>query len=176
MRLTTQKFPSRCRFRIHGRCKVAAGLLKPAPRPRLIGETNQSFAYFLRSIFPLPSYPFPRRLLPCCRIGPWPLLLALISFCFLILLSYPFLPFFPGQSWIPKICAMGKIKSIEYFRVLPRWLFVKITDEHDNYGWGEATLEGHSQAVEGCLDAMIQRFVGYEAEYYNPTPMRCAIR
>ncbi|KAL8667289.1 MAG: hypothetical protein Q9202_000862 [Teloschistes flavicans] len=59
---------------------------------------------------------------------------------------------------------MGKIKSIEYFRVLPRWLFVKITDEHDNYGWGEATLEGHSQAVEGCLDAMIQRFVGYEAD------------
>ncbi len=60
---------------------------------------------------------------------------------------------------------MGKIKTIEYFRVLPRWLFVKITDEHCNYGWGEATLEGHSQAVEGCLDAMIQRFVGYEAEY-----------
>ena len=59
---------------------------------------------------------------------------------------------------------MGKIKTIEYFRVLPRWLFVKITDEYDNYGWGEATLEGHSQAVEGCLDAMIQRFVGYEAE------------
>ena len=60
---------------------------------------------------------------------------------------------------------MGKIRTIEYFRVLPRWLFVKITDEHGNYGWGEATLEGHSQAVEGCLDAMIQRFVGYEAEY-----------
>ncbi|CAO1599888.1 MAG: hypothetical protein LQ349_005263 [Xanthoria aureola] len=59
---------------------------------------------------------------------------------------------------------MGKIKTIEYFRVLPRWLFVKITDEHGNHGWGEATLEGHSQAVEGCLDAMIQRFVGYEAD------------
>ena len=59
---------------------------------------------------------------------------------------------------------MAPIKSIEYFRVLPRWLFVKICDSEGNYGWGEATLEGHSLAVEGCLDAMIARFVGYEAD------------
>ncbi|KAI9888833.1 MAG: hypothetical protein M1814_006236 [Vezdaea aestivalis] len=59
---------------------------------------------------------------------------------------------------------MGIIKSIEYFRVLPRWLFVKICDEDGNFGWGEATLEGHTQAVEGTLDALIERFQGYEAE------------
>ena len=59
---------------------------------------------------------------------------------------------------------MPKIKSIEYFRVLPRWLFVKVCDEEGHYGWGEATLEGHTLAVEGCLDALTQRFVGYEAE------------
>lgn len=59
---------------------------------------------------------------------------------------------------------MVKIKSIEYFRVLPRWLFVKVLDENDNFGWGESTLEGHTQAVEGCLDALIQRFRGFEAE------------
>lgn len=59
---------------------------------------------------------------------------------------------------------MAKIKSIEYFRVPPRWLFVKVTDENDKYGWGESTLEGHTQAVEGCLDALIQRVVGFEAE------------
>ncbi|KXH64395.1 galactonate dehydratase [Colletotrichum salicis] len=47
---------------------------------------------------------------------------------------------------------MAPIKSIEYFRVPPRWLFVKITDENGNYGWGEATLESHTQAVEGCLE------------------------
>ena len=29
---------------------------------------------------------------------------------------------------------MGKIKSIEYFRVLPRWLFVKVCDEEGNFG------------------------------------------
>lgn len=60
---------------------------------------------------------------------------------------------------------MPKINTIESFRVLPRWLFVKITDEDGNYGWGESTLEGHSEAVEGTLDALSKRFQGYEAEY-----------
>jgi galactonate dehydratase len=59
---------------------------------------------------------------------------------------------------------MAKIKSLEYFRVPPRWLFVKITDEEGRVGWGEASLEGHTQAVEGCLDAYTARVVGLEAE------------
>jgi galactonate dehydratase len=59
---------------------------------------------------------------------------------------------------------MAKIKSIEHFRVLPRWLFVKITDDDGVYGWGESTLEGHTEAVEGTLNGMSRRFQGYEAE------------
>lgn len=59
---------------------------------------------------------------------------------------------------------MGKIASIEYFRVPPRWLFVKITDEDGRAGWGEASLEGHTQAVEGCLDAWATQYTGLEAE------------
>ncbi|CAG8973897.1 hypothetical protein HYALB_00003675 [Hymenoscyphus albidus] len=59
---------------------------------------------------------------------------------------------------------MAKIKSIEYFRVPPRWLFVKIVDEAGNVGWGEASLEGHTQAVEGCLDSHIERYVGLNAD------------
>lgn len=59
---------------------------------------------------------------------------------------------------------MGKIVTMEYFRVPPRWLFVKITDEDGNAGWGEATLEGHTQAVEGCLDAWFERYTGFEAD------------
>lgn len=59
---------------------------------------------------------------------------------------------------------MGKIAKMEYFRVPPRWLFVKITDDVGNVGWGEATLEGHSQAVEGCLDAWFERYTGFEAD------------
>ncbi|KAL4960448.1 enolase C-terminal domain-like protein [Aspergillus stella-maris] len=59
---------------------------------------------------------------------------------------------------------MVKIKSIEYFRLKPRWLFVKITDEEGKFGWGEGTLEGHSLAVEGALDEIITRLVGLEAD------------
>lgn len=61
--------------------------------------------------------------------------------------------------------SLAKIKSIEYFRVKPRWLFVKICDDQGNFGWGEATLEGHTKAVEGALDEIIDRIIGYEAEY-----------
>ncbi|KAI5781677.1 enolase C-terminal domain-like protein [Peziza echinospora] len=59
---------------------------------------------------------------------------------------------------------MGKISAIEYFRVLPRWLFVKVSTEDGGYGWGESTLEGHTEAIEGSLDELITRFVGYEAD------------
>ncbi|KAI9035725.1 uncharacterized protein KD926_002946 [Aspergillus affinis] len=59
---------------------------------------------------------------------------------------------------------MAPIKQIEYFRVPPRWLFVKITDANGNFGWGEASLEGHSEAVEGALDAFIERFTGMDAD------------
>ena len=59
---------------------------------------------------------------------------------------------------------MAKIRSLEYFRVPPRWLFVKIVDEDGNVGWGEASLEGHTQAVEGCLDAYTQSVTGLDAE------------
>ena len=59
---------------------------------------------------------------------------------------------------------MAKIKNVEYFRVKPRWLFVKITDDEDRAGWGEGTLEGHTLAVEGALDEIITRIVGLEAK------------
>ncbi|KAK2001951.1 galactonate dehydratase [Colletotrichum falcatum] len=59
---------------------------------------------------------------------------------------------------------MAKIATVRYYRVKPRWLMVKITDENGEYGWGEATLEGHDLAVEGCLEEMIPRIVGQEAK------------
>ncbi|KAK3935720.1 mandelate racemase/muconate lactonizing enzyme domain-containing protein [Diplogelasinospora grovesii] len=59
---------------------------------------------------------------------------------------------------------MGKITSMQYYRVPPRWLFVKIIDDAGNVGWGEASLEGHTQAVEGCLDAWFDRYLGFEAD------------
>lgn len=59
---------------------------------------------------------------------------------------------------------MAPIKSIEYFRIPPRWLVVKIVDTDGKSGWGEATLEGHTEAIEGTLDGFIKRFTGLEAE------------
>ena len=58
---------------------------------------------------------------------------------------------------------MAKIKTVERFRVKPRWLFVKITDDEGNVGWGEGTLEGHDLAVEGAIDEIIVRIKGLEA-------------
>ncbi|KAI9656478.1 MAG: hypothetical protein M1821_004685 [Bathelium mastoideum] len=59
---------------------------------------------------------------------------------------------------------MAPIKTLEYFRVMPRWLFVKVTDTDGKSGWGEATLEGHTEAVEGTLDGFAKRFIGFEAD------------
>ncbi|KAK7521267.1 D-galactonate dehydratase [Phyllosticta citriasiana] len=59
---------------------------------------------------------------------------------------------------------MAPIKNIEYFRVAPRWLFVKVTDDDANYGWGEATLEGHTEAVEGTLNEFASRLIGFDAD------------
>lgn len=64
---------------------------------------------------------------------------------------------------------------MEYFRVPPRWLFVKITDELGVAGWGEASLEGHTEAVEGCLDSWFERYKGLEAEYVMSLLRRCNI-
>lgn len=59
---------------------------------------------------------------------------------------------------------MAPIKKIEHFRVKPRWLFVKITDDEGKVGWGEGTLEGHDLAVEGALDEIIVRLISKEAK------------
>jgi galactonate dehydratase len=60
---------------------------------------------------------------------------------------------------------MGKIESMEHFRVPPRWLFVKIIDDSGAVGWGEASLEGHTEAVEGCLNSWFQRYKNLDGEY-----------
>ena len=55
---------------------------------------------------------------------------------------------------------MTKIASIECFRLPLRWLFVKITDASARTGWGKASLESHTEAVEGMLDELRLRLVG----------------
>ncbi|KAI5198131.1 mandelate racemase/muconate lactonizing enzyme family protein [Aureobasidium subglaciale] len=69
----------------------------------------------------------------------------------------------PVLDTIYALTAAVNRRLIEYFRVKPRWLFVKITDEDGKVGWGEGTLEGHTLAVEGALDEIIVRLIGQDA-------------
>ncbi|KAH9941879.1 enolase C-terminal domain-like protein [Epithele typhae] len=56
------------------------------------------------------------------------------------------------------------IVKIETFRVPPRWLFVRVETSLGIVGWGESTLEGHTEAVEGACADLASRFVGWDAE------------
>jgi len=52
------------------------------------------------------------------------------------------------------------VVSVETFRVPPRWLFVRVETAQGLVGWGEASLEGHTEAVEGALKDLAERLIG----------------
>jgi galactonate dehydratase len=55
-----------------------------------------------------------------------------------------------------------KIGKIETFTVAPRWLFVRVEADDGAVGWGEASLEGWAEAVDGAMDALRDRFLGHD--------------
>lgn len=55
-----------------------------------------------------------------------------------------------------------KIARIETFIVPPRWLFVRVEAQDGSFGWGEASLEGHAEAVDGAFEALRDRFIGHD--------------
>lgn len=55
------------------------------------------------------------------------------------------------------------IDRIETFAVPPRWLFVRVETREGAVGWGEASLEGHGEAVEGAFASLRERFIGRDA-------------
>ena len=55
-----------------------------------------------------------------------------------------------------------KIGRIETFFVPPRWLFVRVESDDGAVGWGEASLEGHAEAVDGAFEALRDRFIGHD--------------
>jgi len=57
---------------------------------------------------------------------------------------------------------MRKIDRIETFYVAPRWLFVRVEASDGAVGWGEASLEGHAEAVDGAMESLKDRFVGHD--------------
>jgi galactonate dehydratase len=53
-----------------------------------------------------------------------------------------------------------KIGRIETFYAPPRWLFVRVESDDGAVGWGEASLEGWAEAVDGAFEAFRDRFIG----------------
>ncbi|KAG6873016.1 hypothetical protein C0995_003977 [Termitomyces sp. Mi166 len=60
--------------------------------------------------------------------------------------------------------APSNIAKIEVFRVPPRWVLVRVETSDGIIGWGEGTLEGHTEAIEGAFKDLIERFVGADAD------------
>ena len=57
-----------------------------------------------------------------------------------------------------------RIRSIELFKVPPRWLFLKMTTESGIVGWGEPVVEGRADTVAACVREMAEAVIGKSAE------------
>lgn len=57
-----------------------------------------------------------------------------------------------------------RIRSIELFKVPPRWLFLKMTTESGITGWGEPVVEGRADTVAACVREMAGAVIGKSAE------------
>ena len=57
-----------------------------------------------------------------------------------------------------------KIRSIETFKVEPRWCFLKVTTESGLVGWGEPVIEGKASTVEAAVHEMKDYIIGKSAE------------
>lgn len=62
-----------------------------------------------------------------------------------------------------------KIRSIELFKVPPRWLFLKMTTESGLVGWGEPVVEGRADTVAACVREMSEDLIGKSAEEIEDT-------
>ena len=53
-----------------------------------------------------------------------------------------------------------RIKSLELFKVPPRWLFLKITTDNGIVGWGEPVVEGKADTVKAAVEEMAEFLIG----------------
>jgi galactonate dehydratase len=58
-----------------------------------------------------------------------------------------------------------KIRSLELFKVPPRWLFLKITTEDGLTGWGEPVVEGRADTVYAAVEELSEYLIGKEANH-----------
>ncbi len=60
-----------------------------------------------------------------------------------------------------------KITSIKTYRVLPRWMFVKVETDEGISGWGEPVVEGHAKTVEAAVHEIEDYILGTDPSRIN---------
>ncbi|MFP7297924.1 galactonate dehydratase [Neobacillus niacini] len=55
-----------------------------------------------------------------------------------------------------------KIKSIELFKVPPRWLFLKVMTDDGLVGWGEPVVEGRADTVKTAVEELSSYIIGQD--------------
>lgn len=60
-----------------------------------------------------------------------------------------------------------KITKVSTYRVLPRWMFVKIETDEGISGWGEPVVEGHAKTVEAAVHECAEYIVGKDPSNIN---------
>ncbi|CAM4238986.1 galactonate dehydratase [Paenibacillus alkaliterrae] len=56
-----------------------------------------------------------------------------------------------------------RIRTMELFKVAPRWLFLKITADDGTVGWGEPVVEGRADTVAAAVQELSEYLIGKEA-------------
>ncbi len=55
-----------------------------------------------------------------------------------------------------------KITKLELFKVLPRWLFLKIETDEGICGWGEPVIEGRADTVRAAVEELSEYLIGQD--------------
>ncbi|GGE24431.1 galactonate dehydratase [Marinithermofilum abyssi] len=53
-----------------------------------------------------------------------------------------------------------KITKLNLYKILPRWLFLKVETDEGVSGWGEPIVEGRADTVRACVEELSQYMVG----------------
>jgi galactonate dehydratase len=58
---------------------------------------------------------------------------------------------------------MARIAAIDAFRVPPRWIFVRVTTDDGQIGWGESIVPKRARAVVSTIEDMASNVIGMDA-------------